>query len=175
MANFVNKLTLCVTGTSSSSLVSNTERGLRALLLVAATAGLLACQPTVTPTTTAAPVIKASASAGPGSNSISAARARSVFASLCVNQRGSRSGTETAAAADGFIKNTTYGTYYHPRDNLSVKLIDGDCSMVFASTASPAELQKALTSLTSGTPAVRFAPSVSLDSTPYYNVRIAAR
>lgn len=158
--------------TGPSVTASNASRGLRAIGFVAAIAGLCACQPTDAPTTAAAPLIKTSATAGPGSNPISATRARSVFASLCINQRGSQSGTEAAAAADGFVKNTTYGTYYHPRDNLSVKLIDGDCSMVFVSTASAAELQKALTSLTSG---VRFSPGASLGGTPYYNARIAAR
>lgn len=162
-------------GSSGRAAGLNTRHGLRTLALVAAAVGLCACQPTDTPATMTAPVIKTSAQAGPGSNPITAARARSVFASLCVTQRGSPSGTEAAAAADGFVKNTTYGTYYHPRDNLSVKLINGDCSMVFVSSASATELREALTSLASGAPAVRFAPSVSPDATRYYNARIATR
>jgi hypothetical protein len=153
---------------------------LRTTALCIAAMALCACQPSVTaPTTsdavTSAPEIKVSANATPGTNPISAARARSVFAALCITSKGARPATEAAAAADGFVKHASYGTYYHPRDNLSVKLIDGDCSMVFASTASPTELEKALVSLTSGSPAVRFAASPLPDETPYYNARIAVR
>lgn len=155
-------------------MASGSLRGLRTIALVAGTLALAACQPTTTPATASAPAIKVSANAGPGANPISTARARSVFASLCVATGGSLSATEAAAAADGFIRHASFGTYYHPRDNLSVKLIEGDCSMVFASAASAAELQEALTSLTTS-PAVRFSPSVSLDGKPYYNARIAVR
>ncbi|MCX7300155.1 MAG: hypothetical protein NTX73_07205 [Rhodobacterales bacterium] len=153
------------------------HRKFRVLTLTgAAIAALAACQ---APVEVAAPptdqTIRASADAGPGTNPISAERARAVFSALCVDQRGSPAGTEAAAAADGFVKNTTYGTYYHPRDNLSVKLINGDCSMVFASRAPVGELEAALTSLTAGAPPVRFSPSSLPSEDPYYNVSIPAQ
>jgi hypothetical protein len=153
------------------------HRRFRVLVLAgAAIASLAACE---APVDVAAPpteqTIRASADAGPGTNPISAERARAVFSALCVAQRGSPAGTEAAAAADGFVRNTTYGTYYHPRDNLSVKLIDGDCSMVFASRAPEGELKEALTSLTAGAPPVRFSPNSLPSEDPYYNVRVAAQ
>lgn len=154
-----------------------------AAAVLAGTALLLgACQPTTSQAAAdlalaAAPVssIRSSPDAGPGGAPVSVARARAVFAALCVSTGGERRRTEQAAAADGFVLNTTYGTYYHPRDNLSVKLTGGDCSMVFVSRAAEAELRTALTSLNAGRPPIRWQGALRVAGDPYYNVRIAAQ
>lgn len=78
------------------------------------------------------------------------------------------------AAVNGFVQNTTFGTYYHSKYNLSVKLIGGDCSMVFASTASAARLQLAFANLETHGPKARFRLALSQGGTQLYNVRIAS-
>lgn len=57
---------------------------------------------------------------------------------------------EGPAARHGFVWNSRFGTYYHPQENLSVKLVDGTCSMVFQSTAAMGDLQPALAALGAG-------------------------
>lgn len=79
--------------------------------------------------------IQVSDDAQPGPNPISANRAVAVYEALCLKQLPKFAGTEQAAIAEGgFVKHRSFGTYYHQRDNLSVKLINDGCSMVFQST-----------------------------------------
>ena len=141
----------------------------------AASAALAACQPASPAAPVGEQTIRTLAEAAPGTAPISLERARAVFSSLCIAGRGSRTTTEKAAAEAGFVKSASTGTYYHPRDNLSVKLIDGDCSMVFASQAPERDLRAALTSLTSGSPPVLFGPARQFGADTYFNVRIAAQ
>jgi hypothetical protein len=147
----------------------------RMALTLAAFAALAACQPASPAVPSGAQTIRTSAEAAPGTAPISIDRARAVFSSLCIAGLGSRTTTEKAAAEGGFVKSASTGTYYHPRDNLSVKLIDGDCSMVFASNAPERDLEAALTSLTAGSPPVLFGPGRQFGADTYFNVRIAAQ
>lgn len=149
----------------------------RIAMLALLALGLAACQSSQTTSAgdDSVPVaasIQRSPDAGPGSRPISVARAEEVFTDLCVSQAPGFSGTEAVAASYGFVQNTVYGTYYHPRENLSVKLVRGDCSMAFASSADPGELERALTSLAAPGSSIRFEQAHYINGTQYYNVRI---
>ena len=113
--------------------------------------------------------IKRSADAGPGANPISTGRATQVFSDLCVRQAPNFTGTEGLAAKNGFVQNTQFGTYYHPQENMSVKLIGGDCSMVFASNDDTGALEQ---SLLASAPMAQFRPGTSLGNDHFYNVRL---
>ncbi len=102
--------------------------------------------------------IQRSANAGPGTRSVSLARAEETFFDVCIQNGPSFQGTETAAANLGFVQNTRTATYYHPRYNLSVKLVDGTCSMVFMSNDGQVEVEQALEALSTSTTTVIFRP-----------------
>lgn len=110
--------------------------------------------------------------ASPGSLPISTERATQLFADLCVQQAPTFSGTVAEAIANGFNPNPMLGTYFHPRENLSVTAGDGACTMVFASNADRQLLQESLVSLVpSGMPVV-FAPQRFASGNEYYGIRI---
>lgn len=44
---------------------------------------------------------------------------------------------------NGFVQNTKTGTYYHSKDDLSVKMTETVCSIVFVSTDSSNAVQSA--------------------------------
>jgi len=116
--------------------------------------------------------LRRSPDAAPGSRPITVARAEEIFADVCVRQAPSFDGIEAQAASYGFVQHTTYGTFYHPRQNLSVKLVRGECSMVFASNDDPGALEQALTSLGSQGASIQFEQGQYVDGTQYYNVRV---
>ncbi len=107
----------------------------RLLLSGFALTGLVACETAGVPQPVAGkPVqIKVSEDAGPGPELISSNRAVAVFKKLCLEQLPRFEGTERVAANEDFVQHKTFGTYYHPRDNLSVKPVHDGCSMVFQS------------------------------------------
>lgn len=146
----------------------------RIAVLFALALGLAACQSTTDdaagPSTTAS--IQRSPNAGPGIRPISVARAEEVLTDLCVRQTPTFEGTEAEAASYGFVQHTVYGTYYHPRENLSVKLVRGDCSMVFASNDDPVALEQALTSLSAPGSSIRFQQRDYINGTQYYSVLV---
>ena len=146
----------------------------RIAVLFALGLGLAACQSTTDgaegPGTTAS--IQRSPNAGPGARPISVARAEEVLTDLCVRQAPAFGGTEAEAASHGFVLNTVYGTFYHPSENLSVKLVRGDCSMVFASNDDPVALEQALTSLDAQGSSIQFEQRHYVDGTQYYSVLV---
>lgn len=101
--------------------------------------------------------LMASAQAGPGAQAISPARAAAVFEALCVSAGPSLADKAGAASAQGFVLNTTFGTYYHPGQNLSVKPVPAGCSMVFLGKGSEAAFRSALEAL---------GPGISLTAPP---------
>lgn len=80
------------------------------------------------------------ADAAPGERAVPATRAAQYYAALCGQAANGRRAVEGAAGANGFVQNTKTGTYYHPIDDLSVKLTDNICSVVFASNSSSASV-----------------------------------
>lgn len=122
------------------------NRGTKALIAALSICAMAACQPTtVTAPDAQAPVeITRSANAGPGSRALSSNEAAAIFINLCLSQKPGFAGTQQAAAQNGFVLNTQFGTYYHPRFNLSVKLVNGRCSMVFAPRTSLADTEAAI-------------------------------
>lgn len=119
-----------------------------------------------------APGIQQSADARPGGLMVSPARAGEVFSELCVVTAPTFEGTELAAAQNGFVENTTLETYYHPSENISVKLEGADCSMVFASEADQAEVENALVQGLSAATEPNLAADIRLRVWPYYSARI---
>ena len=130
----------------------------RILLLLVTASALAACEgpgaglgEVAAPTAAEeSPKLAASANAGPGSNALSVARARMVFEKMCVEAGPSFEEKVAPAAALGFVLNTRFGTFFHPTDNLSVKVVSEGCSMVFGSGASPEAVTKTLEGLAPG-------------------------
>jgi len=82
-----------------------------------------------------------SPTAGPGQTDASPDTAGQIFNAMCLTSGPDFAGAPQAAANFPFTYNTTFGTYYHNVENLSVKLL-GDptqtCSIVFVTPADPA-------------------------------------
>ena len=76
------------------------------------------------------------------------------------------------AARHGFVENTTFGTYYHPRENLSVSVSDGACSMVFASDAGPIEVGQALIALETPETSILYPGPITVNGNEYYSARV---
>ncbi|WP_123580055.1 hypothetical protein [Phaeobacter piscinae] len=130
-----------------------------------------ACQSTETTQIGTRPqtTLQQSAHAQPGSQSVSPAIATAMFSKMC---GGDRSNVATQAAKLGFVQHSTFKTYYHPKLNLSVKLRDGECSMVFASDENPQKLHQAFRANESQIGKTTFRPSLIATSTPHYNVHV---
>lgn len=79
-----------------------------------------------------------SPTAGPGPVDASPDTAAQIFNAMCLTQKPGFGGTAQAATSFPFTYNSTFGTYYHNEQNLSVKLL-GDpvqtCSIVFVTSA----------------------------------------
>ena len=138
--------------------------------VILALAGCETPTPTASVQTAAPQAIRVSDKASPGSQVITAARAAQVFGDLCVRNLPNFAGIESDAAQNGFVWNSTFGTYYHPTENLSVKLVDGTCSMVFQSSADLPALQGSIGALSSrATISAR-----SFANQKIYNARLSA-
>ncbi|MGB1234358.1 MAG: hypothetical protein ACPG5U_01335 [Planktomarina sp.] len=75
---------------------------------------------------------------GPGNSLPSPRLAGEIFANVCLKTLPRFAGAKTAIAAYPFTQHPTSGTYYHDFENLSVKLHNDTCSMVFGSPSDPA-------------------------------------
>ena len=139
--------------------------------LIAGSLALAACNVPADQGLAAVNIVQ-SPNAGPGTRSLPPATATRFFKALCVDHRPGFKGTPAAAAANGFVQHSTFGTFYHPKNNQSVKLTNGECSMVFGSSASTASLQSAFEQMDANGGAIRFLRAPADDITPLYNVRI---
>lgn len=81
--------------------------------------------------------IPVSARAAPGESWPSPTLAAEIFARVCIETAPSFDGAVPALAAYPVVQHATTGTYYNRFENLSVKLFDGKCSLVFASPVGP--------------------------------------
>ena len=72
-----------------------------------------------------------SPNATPGAQPADPRFAAQVFNDACVQTLPDFSGTPQAIAAYQMTQHARFGTYYHNQQNLSVKLIGQDCSIVF--------------------------------------------
>lgn len=135
---------------------------------------LAACETTTSTigTSPASPGISRSANAGPGARGVSSDRATQIFAELCVRHAPGFGGTEVSAAANGFVQNAGTGAYYHQQDNLSVKLTDGRCSMVFSSKENAIALESAFEKVNSNGRKITFSPGFVVDGSSYYRAFI---
>ena len=109
---------------------------MRALSILLAFTLAAACTPTETPPEVTKPATLAmSPHAEPGPKHVSLDVAVQFFKAMCVNTLPRFKNIEKPAAANGFVKHTRFGTFYHPKYNLSVKRITAQktCSMVFSS------------------------------------------
>lgn len=103
---------------------------------------LTACD-TPTPAVVDAPatveLVRAS-NIGPGPQSVSADRAAAYFTSMCDAADRGRSSLEAVAAQNGFAQNSATSTYYHQKEDLSIKLVGSSCSIVFTSKDDPSRV-----------------------------------
>lgn len=118
------------------------------------------------------PTIEQSEDARPGALMVSPARAGQVFSDLCVAPAPTFEATEAAAAQNGLVDNPRLETYFHPSENISVKLEDGACSMVFASDADQADVESAMVQSLSVATAPNLAADIRLRVWPYYSAVI---
>lgn len=81
---------------------------------------------------------------GPGSKSVSGDRAAAYFTAMCGAADQGRASLEAVAAQNGFAQNSSTTTYYHQKDDLSVKLSGTLCTIVFTSKDSPSRVIAAL-------------------------------
>ncbi|SEW28827.1 hypothetical protein SAMN04488515_2044 [Cognatiyoonia koreensis] len=87
---------------------------------------------------TACTQVPQSPTAGPGPVDANPDTAAQIFNAMCLTQQPGFSGTAQAATKFPFTYNSTFGTYYHNEQNLSVKLIGNPvetCSIVFITPA----------------------------------------
>jgi len=133
---------------------------------------LSACaDPQRVPAQAETPALSRSASAGPGSKSVPASQALKYFTSLCGQIGNGRPSVEAAAAANGFVQNTKTTTYYHSQNNLSVKLADQNCSIVFVSKDDPSAVRSEFASPNSTLGAISFRDRGVLGGEHYYSAR----
>ena len=81
---------------------------------------------------------------GPGSKSVSGDRAAAYFTAMCGAADKGRANLEAVALQNGFAQNSSTATYYHQKDDLSVKLSGTLCTIVFTSKDSPSRVIAAL-------------------------------
>lgn len=110
--------------------------------LIPLVVGLTTLSACVEPTTTAAP--NTAAFSGPGSTLVTVADATTMFNSVCVQTAPSFTKAASVLASMPFQQNPATGTYFHKNLNLSVKLANGGCSMVFVSEEATPTLGLAL-------------------------------
>ena len=79
-----------------------------------------------------------SPNASPGAQPASPRMAAQIFNDACVQTLPNLAGAPQAIAAYPMTQHATFGTYYHNQQNLSVKLIGADCSIVFEPNITPA-------------------------------------
>ncbi|MGV6850391.1 MAG: hypothetical protein ACWA5A_18610 [Marinibacterium sp.] len=133
---------------------------------------LAACDPASTPDGDAPASLVRSPNAGPGNAPVPAARAVAYFNGMCAAAKLGRASLDATAAQNGFVQNSNTTTYYHQREDLSVKLADGSCSIVFTSKDNPATVQSALTGASADLGPVRFRDAGVVNGRHYYNARI---
>ncbi len=80
-----------------------------------------------------------SPNAGPGAQDADSAVAARIFYDVCVETLPTHDGAAAALANYPFTRHSTFGTYYHNVQNLSVKIVGGQCSMVFATSSNPTQ------------------------------------
>jgi len=142
-------------------------------IICAAILTLAACDgPQSAPSASGTSTLARSASAGPGSKPVTSSTAVNYFTALCGQTDKSRANVETAAAANGFVQNTSTTTYYHQQNDLSVKLTDGVCSIVFVSKDNPSAVRSAFDSLSGSLGPVSFRDGGVIGGEHYYNARI---
>ena len=74
--------------------------------------------------------------AGPGTQFTTPVEAGRIFAKACVLTEPTFKGAEKALLTYPITHSSTTGTYYHNSDNLSVKVHQGTCSLVFGANKS---------------------------------------
>ena len=84
------------------------------------------------------------ANVGPGPQSVSADRAAAYFTAMCGAADRGRDSLEAVAAQNGFAQNSSTTTYYHQKEDLSIKLVGSSCSIVFTSKDDPTAVVAAL-------------------------------
>ena len=109
----------------------------RALFLPAVLAALALAACDTPPQTAAAPEPDKAYADGPGNEQVSSDLAAFIFKDACVDPYPGFATTPAVLTRIGMRPHAQTGTYYHPKLDLSVKLLDGKrgkvCSMVFAS------------------------------------------
>ncbi len=107
--------------------------------------------------------IPVSPSAGPGPNIMSAFDAGVIFTDVCLTRGPNFEDAVQGLSGFSFTQNAATGTYYHNTANLSVKVRDEQCSMVYGVNANTeAEIDAVVSGLADGTASVlqgTFAPS----------------
>ena len=95
--------------------------------------------------------IPVSATAGPGPNVLSAFDAGVIFADAFLIRGANFEDHRQGLAGFPFTQNSATGTFYHNTANLSVKVTDAQCSMVYVANASnDAEIDNAVSGLAQG-------------------------
>ena len=79
--------------------------------------------------------IASSPNAGPGKETLSAFDAGVIFADVCLTRGPNFEGAKQGISGFPFTQNSGTGTYYHNRANLSVKVTNVQCSMVYGTNA----------------------------------------
>ena len=111
----------------------------KAVLFLAALA-VAACQQQVPET--ARPIgVPVQSGAGPGAGIASPETAGEIFARACVETAPSYAGTSAALNPYGFRQNRETGTFYNVTLNLSVKVTQERCSLVFANNAPATQVE----------------------------------
>ncbi|SMO54790.1 hypothetical protein SAMN06265380_102159 [Ruegeria faecimaris] len=143
------------------------------LLFAGALLILAACQTTTESTSPSnPPEIKRSSNAGPGANPVSAGQATAYFRALCGQAELGRSALEDAAAANGFVQNSKTTTYFHQKQDLSVKLTDTACSIVFVSNENPSTVNGTFNALQSDLGPISIRDVGVIGGEHYFSARI---
>lgn len=107
-----------------------------------------------------------------GDTPVEAAFAAQYFVQSCGISGQGRDALERVLSRDNVVQARDTGTYFHQDLDLSVKLQDGTCSMVFVSTERPADVAERFSRLSSAQGPVRFRDGGVIGGEHYYSVRL---
>lgn len=74
---------------------------------------------------------------GPGPKLLDPLLPGEVFAQICLTEYPNLQAARNKSVSSGFTPDSTTGTYYNNRSNISVKITEDECSLVFGSKDEP--------------------------------------
>lgn len=107
-----------------------------------------------------------------GNTPVEAAFAAQYFVQTCGISGQGRDALERVLSRGNVVQSSDTGTYFHQDLDLSIKLQNASCSMVFVSTERPAAVAARFSGMSSAQGPVRFRDDGVIGGEHYYSVRL---